>query len=98
MRVHLSIAPLLTTLCASATFAQAPDLNAIPPYKKELNVVGGLRIAGSEWKGVVDVLAEGFRKFQPDPKVSTNFMTSREGARGMMLAGVPDGPPEGDVA
>ena len=54
MRVRLTIAPLLAALCAPATFAQAPDLNAIPPYKKELNVVGGLRIAGSELKGVVD--------------------------------------------
>ena len=98
MRVHLTIAPLLATLCASATFAQAPDLNAIPPYKKELNVVGGLRIAGSELKGVVDLLAEGFRKFQPDAKVSTNFMTSSEGALGMMIAGVSDVAPMGDDA
>ena len=98
MRVRLTIAPLLAALCAPATFAQAPDLNAIPPYKKELNVVGGLRIAGSELKGVVDLLAEGFRKFQPDAKVSNNFMTSSEGALGMMIAGVSDVAPMGDDA
>jgi len=85
-------------LAGSAAFAQAPDLSAIPPYKKEVNVVGGLRIAGSELKGVVDLLAEGFRKFQPDAKISTNFMTSSEGALGMMIAGVSDVAPMGDDA
>src|SRR5437660_10249603 len=98
MRVRLKIAPLVAALCASAAFAQAPDLNAIPPYKKELNVVGGLRIAGSELKGVVDLLAEGFRKFQPEAKISSNFMTSSEGALGMMIAGVSDVAPMGDDA
>src|SRR5207248_1164431 len=98
MRVHLTIAPLLAALCASAAFAQAPDLSAIPLYKKEFDVVGGLRIAGSELKGVIDRLAEGFRKFQPDAKVSTNFMTSSEGALGMMIAGVSDVAPMGDDA
>src|SRR5437660_11677327 len=98
MRVRLKIAPLVAALCASAAFAQAPDLNAIPPYKKELNVAGGLRIAGSELKGVVDLLAEGFRKFQPDAKVSNNFMTSSEGALGMMIAGVSDVAPMGGDA
>src|SRR5467141_244733 len=85
-------------LAGSAAFAQAPDLSAIPPYKKEVNVVGGLRIAGSELKGVVDLLAEGFRKLQPDAKISTNFMTSSEGALGMMIAGVSDVAPMGDDA
>jgi phosphate transport system substrate-binding protein len=47
-------------------------------------VVGGLRIAGSELKGNVDLLLEGFRKLHPGAKVSTNFMTSSEGALGMM--------------
>ena len=98
MRVRLKTAPLLAALCSSAASAQAPDPRAIPPYKKELNVVGGLRIAGSELKGVVDLLAEGFRKLQPDAKVSTNFMTSSEGALGMMIAGVSDVAPMGDDA
>src|SRR3989441_3923506 len=98
MRVRLKTATLLAAFCTSAAFAQAPDPSAIPPYKKELNVVGGLRIAGSELKGVVDLLAEGFRKFQPDAKVSTNFMTSSEGALGMMFAGASDVAPMGDDA
>src|SRR5262249_8509024 len=85
-------------LVASAAFAQAPDLSAIPPYKKELNVVGGLRIAGSELTGVMELLADGFRKFQPDAKISTNFMTSSEGALGMMFAGASDVAPMGDDA
>ena len=98
MRMCLKIALLLVVLAASAAFAQAPDLSAIPPYKKEFNVVGGLRVAGSELKGVVDLLADGFRKLQPDAKVSTNFMTSSEGALGMMIAGVSDVAPMGDDA
>src|SRR5438445_7093124 len=98
MRFRLKIVPLLAALCASAAFAQAPDLSTIPPYEKEFNVVGGLRIAGSELKGVVDLLAEGFRKFQPDAKVSNNFMTSSEGALGMMYAGTSDLAPMGDDA
>src|SRR2546428_11337652 len=96
--MHLRIALLLAVLGASGAFAQAPDPGALPPYKKELNVVGGLRIAGSELKGVVDLLADGFRKFQPDAKVSTNFMTSSEGALGMMVAGVSDVAPMGGDA
>jgi phosphate transport system substrate-binding protein len=86
------------SMAAGALWAQTPDLNAIPAYKKEMNVVGGLRIAGSELKGVVDKLVEGFMKFQPDARVSTNFMTSSEGALGMMYAGVSDVAPMGDDA
>src|SRR6266436_9692618 len=96
--MHLRIALLLAVLGASGALAQAPDPGAVPAYKKERNVVGGLRIAGSELKGVVDLLAEGFRKFQPDAKISTNFMTSSEGALGMMIAGVSDVAPMGDDA
>lgn len=96
----LKAASLAATLavCANAAWAQTPDLNSIPPYKKEFEVVGGLRIAGSELKGNVDKLAEGFAKFHPGAKVSTNFMTSSEGALGMMYAGVSDIAPMGDDA
>ena len=87
-------------ICAAAlaAHAQQVDLSAIPAYKKELNVVGGLRLAGSELKGVVDKLVAGFMKFQPDARMSTNFMTSSEGALGMMYAGVSDIAPMGDDA
>jgi phosphate transport system substrate-binding protein len=98
MRMRPRFTLLVALLGASGAFAQVPDPGAIPPYKKERNVVGGLRIAGSELKGVVDLLVEGFRKFQPDAKVSTNFMTSSEGALGMMIAGVSDIAPMGDDA
>src|SRR5260370_19861467 len=79
-------------------YAEAPNLNEIPPYKPEYKVGGGLRIAGSELKGNVDLLVEGFKKFQPDAVVTTNFMTSSEGALGMMFAGASDVAPMGDDA
>ena len=78
--------------------AQAPDPAALPAYQKQYDVVGGLRIAGSELKGDVDLLVAGFKKFQPNAKISTNFMTSSEGALGMMYAGVSDVAPMGDDA
>jgi len=88
----------LLALWAATASAQAPDLNQIAPYKKQLDVTGGLRIAGSELKGVMDKLVEGFQKVQPNAKVSTNYMTSSEGALGMMYAGASDVAPMGDDA
>ena len=88
----------VVALWAANAFAQAPDLRQIPPYKKEFDVNGGLRVAGSELKGVMDKLVEGFQKFQPNAKVSTNYMTSSEGALGMMYAGASDVAPMGDDA
>jgi len=41
---------------------------------------------------------EGFEKFQPNAKASTNYMTSSEGALGMMYAGASDVAPMGDDA
>ncbi len=84
--------------CATAAFGQAPDLDSIPPYKKEFEGVGGLRVAGSELKGVMDKLLEAFAKVQPGVKVSSNYMTSSEGALGMMYAGASDVAPMGDDA
>jgi len=100
MLATLKAAAVGAVMCtaAGALHAQAVDLNSIPPYKKELNVVGGVRLAGSELKGVVDKLVAGFMKFQPDARMSTNFMTSSEGALGMMYAGVSDIAPMGDDA
>ena len=76
----------------------APDLSAIPPYKKEFNVVGGLRILGSELKGNMDPLIEGFKKFHPEAVVSANYMTSSEGAIAGLYLGVSDIAPMGDDA
>jgi len=89
---------LMLAALASEVFAQAPDLNTIAPYRKELDVVGRLRVAGSELKGISDLLVDGFRKFHAGAKVSTNFMTSSEGALGMMYAGVSDVATMGDDA
>jgi len=85
-------------LFSLAAQAQQPDVNSIPAYKKEFEVVGRLRIAGSELKGVVEHLVQGFQKFHPGAKPSTNFMTSSEGALGMMYSGVSDVAPMGDDA
>jgi phosphate transport system substrate-binding protein len=87
----------LTCVVATAG-AQMPDLNQIAPYSPQFKVVGGLRIAGSELKGNIELLAQGFKKFHPDSVVSTNFVTSSEGALGMMYAGVSDIAPMGDDA
>lgn len=91
-------AALAAMLLAAGAQAQQPDFRQIPPYHPELKVAGGLRIAGSELKGNVDLLVEGFRKFHPEAMVSTNFMTSSEGALGMMYAGASDVATMGDDA
>jgi len=98
MKMFLKATSIALAAFALRAQAQAPDLDTIPAYKKEFEVVGRLRIAGSELKGNVDLLAEGFKKLHPGAKVSTNFMTSSEGALGMMYAGVSDVAPMGDDA
>jgi len=89
---------LALTFCALDAQAQAPNLDEIAPYKSEYKVEGGLRIAGSELKGNVDLLVEGFKKFHPGAVVTTNFMTSSEGALGMLFSGASDVAPMGDDA
>ena len=98
MKTALKLASAALASSALGAHAQAPDLNTIPPYKKEFDVVGGLRIGGSELKGIVDKLVEGFQKVQPAAKVSTNYMTSSEGALGLLFSGVSDVAPMGDDA
>src|SRR6266852_4473689 len=98
MKTILKVTPFALAIFALGAQAQAPEPRAIPAYKKELEVVGRLRIAGSELKGVVDHLVEGFRKLHSGAKVSTTFMTSSEGALGMMCAGVSEIAPMGDDA
>ena len=93
------IALTLAAFAVSASaMAQMPDLSQVPRYKPEFKVVGGLRIAGSDLKGAIPLLAKGFEKFQPAAQISMNFMTSSEGALGMMYAGVSDVAPMGDDA
>jgi phosphate transport system substrate-binding protein len=98
MKTTLKIASLIAATCALGAQAQAPDLSQIPAYQKQYDVVGGFRVAGSELKGAMDKLLEGFAKFQPNMKSSSNYMTSSEGALGMMYAGVSDLAPMGDDA
>ena len=98
MKTTLRIASFLAAVCALGAHAQVPDLSQIPPYQKQYDVNGGFRVAGSELKGVMDKLLEGFAKFQPNMKASSNYMTSSEGALGMMYAGVSDLAPMGDDA
>jgi phosphate transport system substrate-binding protein len=98
MKTFLTGICIAVALCTFGAHAQAPNLNEIPPYKPEYKVEGGLRIAGSELKGNVDLLVEGFKKFHPGAVVTTNFMTSSEGALGMMFSGASDVAPMGDDA
>ena len=97
-RTACSLAATLAALLSTAALAQAPDVNQLPAYKPEFKVQGSLRIAGSELKGNIELLVEGFKKFHPDAVVSTNFQTSSEGALGMMYSGVSDVAPMGDDA
>ncbi|HEX7916626.1 PstS family phosphate ABC transporter substrate-binding protein [Rudaea sp.] len=97
-RTACSLAAAIAGLISNVAFSQAPDVNQLPAYKPEFKVQGSLRIAGSELKGNVDLLVEGFKKFHPDAVVSTNFQTSSEGALGMMYSGVSDVAPMGDDA
>ncbi len=98
MKTLLTGTCIAVALCAFGAYAQAPNLNEISPYKPEYKVEGGVRIAGSELKGNVDLLVEGFKKFHPGVVVTTNFMTSSEGALGMMFSGASDVAPMGDDA
>src|SRR5246500_3289673 len=98
MKSLLTVTCIAVALSAFGAYGQAPNLNEIPPYKPEYKVEGGLRVAGSELKGNVDLLVEGFKKFHPGVVVTTNFMTSSEGALGMMFAGTSDVAPMGDDA
>src|SRR5215471_3756082 len=98
MKTLVNSTCITVALFSLAAHAQAPDVNSIPAYKKEIEVVGRLRIAGSELKGVVEHLVQGFQKFHPGAKPSTNFMTSSEGALGMMYSGASDVAPMGDDA
>src|ERR1700738_32824 len=74
------------------------DLSYLPSYKPEYKVQGGFRIFGSELKGAIEALANGFKKYQPDAKISTNFMTSSEGAIAGLYIGISDLAPAGDDA
>src|SRR6185312_14462746 len=75
-----------------------PELSDLPPYVPQTKIVGAVRILGSELKNAVVALAEGFNKFHPDARVSTNYMTSSEGGLAGLYCGISDVAPMGDDA
>ncbi len=83
---------------ATYTELPPPDLSDLPAYQPEVKIVGSIRIVGSELKNAVDQLAEGFRHFHPEARVSTNFMTSSEGGIAGLYCGISDVAPMGDDA
>jgi phosphate transport system substrate-binding protein len=83
---------------ATYTELPPPELSDLPPYVPEVKIIGALRISGSELKNAVDQLAEGFKHFHPEARVSTNFMTSSEGGLAGLYCGVSDVAPMGDDA
>ncbi len=83
---------------ATYTELPPPELADLPHYVPEVQIVGAVRIVGSELKNATPQLAEGFAKFHPDAKVSTNFMTSSEGGIAGLYCGISDVAPMGDDA
>ncbi len=98
MRLATFLAFVLALCGIAGAQTTAPNLSDLPSYKKEYNIVGGLRIAGSDLKGNMELLMQAFQKYQPQMMASGNFMTSSEGALGMMYSGVSDVAPMGDDA
>ena len=88
----------ITSASAQTTDLPRRDLSDLPSYKPEYQVVGGFRIFGSELKGAIEALVAGFKKYHPDAKISTNFMTSSEGAMAGLYTGISDLAPAGDDA
>ena len=83
---------------ATYTELPPPELNDLPHYVPEVKIVGVVRLVGSELKNAVDQLAEGFRHYHPEARVSTNFMTSSEGGIAGLYCGISDVAPMGDDA
>lgn len=88
----------LTDTLASYSELPPPQLPDLPPYVPEVNVVGGLRIIGSELKNAVDQLAAGFMMFHPQSKPSTSHIPSSEGGIASLYLGLADVAPMGDDA
>src|SRR5260370_28113924 len=91
----VSIANVLAATSALGQTTDLPrrDLSDLPSYKQEYKVVGGFRIFGSELKGAIEALVTGFKKYHQDAKISTNFMTSSEGAMAGLYTGNSDPAP-----
>lgn len=83
---------------ATYTELPPPDLSALPPYKPEAKIVGGVRIVGSELKNAVAQLAEGFMHFHPEARVTVSHIPSSEGGIAGLYSGISDVAPMGDDA
>ncbi|MDB6127962.1 MAG: phosphate transporter periplasmic phosphate-binding protein [Verrucomicrobia bacterium] len=77
-------------------FSAGPDLSALPAYKPEMTVVGGVRLYGAYLKFTLVPLEEGFKKFHPGVIFSNNFIPSSEGAVAGLYTGLGDLAPAGD--
>lgn len=75
-----------------------PQLPDLPRYVPKHNIVGGVRIVGSELKNAVNQLATGFAKFHPGAKMSTSHIPSSEGGIAGLYLGLSDVAPMGDDA
>jgi len=83
---------------ATYTELPAPDLSALPAYKPQATIVGGVRIVGSELKNAVQYLADGFMKFHPEARVTVSHIPSSEGGIAGLYSGISDVAPMGDDA
>ncbi len=83
---------------AAYTELPPPDLSDLPAYRPEVKINGALRIVGSELKNATEQLAEGFKHFHPEARVSVNIMTSSEGGIAGLYCGISDVAPMGDDA
>lgn len=83
---------------ATYTELPPPDLSALPAYRPETRIVGGVRIVGSELKNAVPYLAEGFRKFHPEARMVVSHIPSSEGGIAGLYSGISDVAPMGDDA
>lgn len=75
-----------------------PELPDLPRYVPKHNIVGGVRIIGSELKNAVNQLAAEFAKFHPGAKMSTSHIPSSEGGIAGLYLGLSDVAPMGDDA
>jgi len=75
-----------------------PQLPNLPSYVPQHNVVGGLRLIGSELKNAVPQLAAGFMQFHPGAKVTTSHIPSSEGGIAALYLNAADVAPMGDDA
>lgn len=88
----------LSGTMAKYTEIPPPQLPELPSYQPEYNVVGGLRIVGSDLKNAVPQLAAEFAKFHPAAKLMTSNIPSSEGGIAALYLDASEVAPMGDDA